>query len=248
MARDLDVFLQAHRFALEDMAELMARVFPPEGREEQPEDALVDDEPGPAGTTQPSLSSMALRTPNSSRRGPPPMSSSTTWWLGGIAGAAILLVVALLYPLARHRGAARAPVEPTVPAKVEAPPEPHVVAEQAPPPVPVPVEVRLVTDPPGAQVYEGPKLVGTAPLSLHVDAAHPALITLLHAGYEDLNYTVQPTDAPQLTLRLLRRRHELHRPVATPTPGRAQPHKLRVDTLDENNAAPRVPKVTPIDD
>src|SRR5437588_5239794 len=37
MARDLDVFLQAHRFAVEDMAEYMKEVFPADSREDVPD-------------------------------------------------------------------------------------------------------------------------------------------------------------------------------------------------------------------
>jgi hypothetical protein len=253
MARDLDVFLQAHRFAIEDMAELMARMFPPDARDQQSEDArFIDDDPGPPGTTQPSLSH-PVRTPHTGRSLPAPRdgaggSSSASWWMGGVAAAAVLLLIAFLYPLARQRGhATRAPAEHDRVA-VPTPDPPHAVVEpHATPIAPAAVNVRLTTDPPGAQVYQGPRLVGTAPVSVRVDSDHPALITLLHAGYEDLNYTVQPGDAPELTLRLLRRRHEVHRPIAAPT-ARPPGHKPRVDTVDDGPSAPRVPKVTPIDD
>ena len=47
-------------------------------------------------------------------------------------------------------------------------------------------DVRVVSEPSGAQVYAGPKLVGTAPVTLHLGAAASTQVTLVHPGYEDL--------------------------------------------------------------
>jgi hypothetical protein len=102
-------------------------------------------------------------------------------------------------------------------------------------------KVHLISEPAGAQVWQGPKLLGTAPLTVRVDLGGTLSLTLAHPGYDDLNYTVQASDGPSLTLRLPRRTHKLATPSTTKD-------KSRVDTREPGKPAPRVPKVTPIDD
>ena len=118
--------------------------------------------------------------------------------------------------------------------------------------------MRVTSEPAGAQVYAGPKLVGTAPVTLHLGKAGAAPVTLVHAGYEDLNYTVQSGDSPALTLAHAappsRRRTVAHHTHAVPPPSGLSggkdkgPHKTKVDTFDDGDKAPHVPKVQAIDD
>ena len=78
-------------------------------------------------------------------------------------------------------------------------------------------------------------------------------MTLVHAGYEDLNYTVQSGDGPSLTLRMLRHHHGgdavAHQTPAAPPPRGAAAARTRgrtrrsVDTFDDGDKAPHVPKV-----
>ncbi len=55
MARDLDNFLQAARFTVDDMGEYIARTFPPEAREEVPDGGRAAT-PDPSGGSRPPIS------------------------------------------------------------------------------------------------------------------------------------------------------------------------------------------------
>ncbi|MGZ3443815.1 MAG: PEGA domain-containing protein, partial [Polyangia bacterium] len=115
-------------------------------------------------------------------------------------------------------------------------------------------DVRVVSEPSGAQVYAGPKLVGTAPVTLHLARGGALPVTLVHAGFEDLNYTVQSGDGPALTLRLVRHRrndvvtHKSAPPPSTPAGKDKGARKTHVDTFDDGEKPPHVPKVQAIDD
>jgi hypothetical protein len=97
----------------------------------------------------------------------------------------------------------------------------------APRPAPKLIDDKLTSDPAGAQVWQGPKLLGVAPLTVRVGEVDPLKVTLMHAGFDDLDYSIAAADGPSLTLRLTK-----HRGVAR----HATP------------PAPRAPKITPIDD
>ena len=83
------------------------------------------------------------------------------------------------------------------------------------------------------------------PGSAHVsDAPAPAHGVVESHGFAQRPHTQCPdAHAPSLTLRMVHTRGSAHRPPSA-APARRKP---RVDTLEEPNA-PRVPKVTPIDD
>jgi len=170
-------------------------------------------------------------------------------------GAAALLALGVaaivVVPIARRQSAApkdepRMVVEPTVrPAEADKPltddkaDHPLVAAEG---------DVRVVSEPAGAQVYAGPKLVGTAPVTMHLRRGGGSQVTLVHPGYEDLTYTVQPGDAPSLTLRMLRKRKSTadSRPPTVKDSNKS-PHKSKIDTFDDDKA-PHIPKVQTLDD
>jgi hypothetical protein len=162
----------------------------------------------------------------------------------------LLLAGLVAWPLAQRR----APAEAEGPI-VEPEPRPSEAPARAAPPAAgdgrttttaVARSVRLVSEPSGAEVYRGPKLLGTTPLTLAPLA--PVEVTLVHPGFEDLVYTVGPGDAPALTLRLP---HKKGHHVAA-APGPAAPvgkggRKVHVDAVDDGKP-PRVPKVEAIDD
>ncbi|MDB4968280.1 MAG: hypothetical protein JWN44_3969 [Myxococcales bacterium] len=272
MARDLDVYLQAHRFAVEDMAEYMKETFPLDSREDVPDGPVTSSyeinkrvqEP-----TQPSSPRAIAGTPSVVRAeraeaAAQAMGRRRTVAYAAAAGLALIAAAVVVYPIATHRKQAPWVDREAAPSDVRV--EPLVQPlETTPPdkakPIDSPLEprvegdVRLVSEPAGAQVYAGPRLLGTAPVVLHLGkSGGSAPVTLVHPGYEDLNYTVQTGDGPALTLRLVRHRalaaHKLAAPVAPP-PSAAKdkgPHKLRIDTVDDGDGKPHVPKVQAIDD
>src|SRR5262249_38722496 len=126
---------------------------------------------------------------------------------GGAALLALAVAAIVVVPLARNKGGAnepRAAVEPIVhPAEADKP-----IGNDKPIDRPLQAsnegDVRALSERAGAKVYGGPRLVGTAPVTLHLGKRGSEPVTLVHAGYEDLNYTVQPGDGPSLTLRMLK--------------------------------------------
>ena len=65
------------------------------------------------------------------------------------------------------------------------------------------ISLRLETTPPGAEVTEGPRIIGTTPLELRFPPGREALpIRVRLAGFKDLAYTVRSADAPRVSLRL----------------------------------------------
>jgi serine/threonine protein kinase len=63
-------------------------------------------------------------------------------------------------------------------------------------------QVRVSSDPPGAQVYVGDELLGAAPLDVPIGA----VVRLSHPGWLDRTYALSPGDAPAVLLRLERRK------------------------------------------
>jgi eukaryotic-like serine/threonine-protein kinase len=269
MARDLDVYLQAHRFAVEDMAEYLKEVFPADAREDVPDGPMTSSYSiqGAIEPTAPSQPRAIAGTPSRVRaervekQAHAAAGRRRTLTYAGAALLALAVAAVVVVPLAR-RGAPsptpasdpRAGVEPLVhPAEADKPMGDDKPIDR-PLDAPTPGDVRLTSEPAGAQVYAGPKLVGTAPVTMHLGKSGATQVTLVHAGYEDLNYTVQPGDGPSLTLRLLRHHHSdaLTHKTTTPPPAPTSkdkgPHKMRIDAVDDGDKAPHVPKVQAIDD
>jgi hypothetical protein len=108
---------------------------------------------------------------------------------------ALLIGGASIFLVGRHNNPRPFPVTDAAKA---APASPEVIQ--------LPQETRLVrvrSEPPGARVFEGPRLIGESPvdLKLPVDSAG-MMLTLVHEGRADLSYLVRPADAPEITLRL----------------------------------------------
>ena len=279
LARDLDVFLQSHRFAVEDMAEYMREIFPADAREDVPDGPMtasysISQIQDP---TMPSQPRAIAGTPSAVRaervqaehaQAAATAGRKRTLLYVGAVAVAVAVAAIVVVPLARRNAAAgaarddgrddsRAVLEPMV-RPVEDKPIGGDQPTDRPLDAPRPGDVRVTSEPAGAQVYAGPKLVGTAPVTLHLGKAGAAPVTLVHAGYEDLNYTVQSGDSPSLTLRMLRHHHGgetvAHHALAAPPPSGLSggkdkgPHKTKVDTFDDGDKAPHVPKVQAIDD
>ena len=241
MARDLDLFLSAQRFSVETMAEYLSDVFPLDSREEVIEGHITSSYHSQKPIVEPT-------SPSSPRAIAHHRPSRKLGWMLG-AGAGLLLVSAAAYPLLRARKQAPPPLPPITSLT------PRLVVEPLPPPTttitdpkvapPALVDVKVVSEPPGAEVYLGPKLLGTAPLTLHVPSAGQAQVTLAHPGFDELSYNVQSSDAPALTLRLQHKRPR--HAVAAPAPPGNKMHKVHVETVDEGKPQ-RMPHVDPIDD
>jgi len=269
LARDLDVYLQAHRFAVEDMAEYMFDIFPPDSREEVPDGPMTASYSIPKSAPEPTMPSSpraiagtpsAVRAERAQAEHAAAAGRKRALVYGGAAVLALGVAAVVVVPLARKNAPAgdaheQAMVEPIVhPAEADKPIDNDKPVDR-PLDAPLPGDVRIETEPAGAQVWAGPKLVGSAPVMLHLGKNGNAPITLMHPGYEDLNYTVQPGDGPSLTLRLLRRHHggggeaTAHK-TAPPIAGSKDkgPHKTKIDTFDDNDKTPHVPKVQAIDD
>ena len=268
MARDLDVFLQAHRFAVEDMAEYMKEVFPADAREESPDGPMTSSysiQKAVMEPTAPSSPRAIAGTPSAVRAERVEKQASAAavrkraMVYGGAALVALAIAAIVVVPLARKSSPStkddpRVVLEPIVrPLEVD-----KALGNDKPidRPLDAPAvgDVRVVSEPSGAQVYAGPKLVGTAPVTLHLGKGGAAAVTLVHSGFEDLNYTVQSVDGPGLTLRMVRRhrgdaltRKSAPTP-ATPTGKDKGAHKAHVDTFDDGEKPPHVPKVQAIDD
>jgi serine/threonine protein kinase len=273
MARDLDVFLQAHRFAVEDMAEYMKEVWPLDSREEVP-DGHVTSSYSLRKTQEPTHPSsphaMIAGTPSAmraeqvallARRAAARKRALMYAGAGALALAALAIVVV---PMATRKPAAAtaeredkaAVIEPVVrPAEAD---KPLAAEKNDKPPAsidrpldaPSPGDVRVTSEPAGAQVYAGPKLVGTAPVVLHLGRGGATQVTLVHGGYEDLNYTVQPADGPALTLRMLHKRVSRAAPTVSRPPVAKDKgaRKGKIDAFDDDKSAPHVPKVQAVDD
>jgi eukaryotic-like serine/threonine-protein kinase len=262
MARDLDVYLQSHRFSVEDMAEYMTRVFPAEAREEGPDGNITSSyHIGKLPeATQPSAPRAIAGTPSLVRaqRAEAEAQSAArrrrraiAW--GAAVGLALLGGGAVVYPLVARKPATtpeareepRVAVEPVVrPAEADRPIEKDRPLEE-----PVEGDVRVSSEPPGAQIYRGPKLLGTAPFTLHLGKGGAEAVTLVQAGYDDLTYTVQASEGPSLTLRMLRHRATpARKPLPSAPPFQKAAHKTRVDTFDDSESKPHIPKVQTVDD
>jgi hypothetical protein len=134
-------------------------------------------------------------------------------------------------------------------------------AAGAPDVVQLPVEtraVRILSEPGGARVFDGPRLVGEAPVELRLPVDSPGVsLTLVREGRMDLTYLVRPSDAPEITLRLLpvelatppSTTHPAHPAVRTAGkgPGAATSVKPKVEIIDDAIPSTR-PKVDALDD
>jgi len=262
MARDLDVFLQSHRFAVEEMAEYMKIVFPADAREDVPDGQMtssysiqkaVQEPTAPSSPRAIAGTPSAVRAEQVEKEAQAAAGRKRALMYGGAALLALAVAAIVVVPIARKNSAApksdepRMVVEPTVrPAEADKPIGDDKPIDR-PLTAPAEGEVRVVSEPAGAQVYAGPKLVGTAPVTMRLGRGGVSQVTLVHPGYEDLTYTVQSGDAPSLTLRMLRKHKAATVENRQPAPREKGPHKAKIDAFDDNEK-PHVPKVQAVDD
>lgn len=259
MARELDGFLSTARFSVEEMSDFMRELFPVE-----PHDPLRNEHitkeylvKGSKSAVS-SLSGLVMEaTPitGSSVVAPPTDEHHHLDTPTGTSGGRRTLLLAGGLALMVGTGAIFLVSRRSIP-DVTAP-EPTAARALHPDVVALPQEtrsVRVVSDPSSARVFEGPRLVGTTPLVVRLAVDSPGqTLTLVREGRADLTYLVRPSDAPELTLRLV--------PVPVdPTPALApllprapaahgSLHGLRKhgDIVEEPGTVSR-PRVEPIDD
>src|SRR5207237_46079 len=66
--------------------------------------------------------------------------------------------------------------------------------------------VQINSTPPGAEVTDGPKLLGTTPFDLRITDKRPTVeVKLVKSGFDDLLYKVSANDVPSITLKLKKR-------------------------------------------
>lgn len=131
-----------------------------------------------------------------------PVQYRTPQYVLGAASLALLLVAGSVFWLAsgKSQGAEGAPVAGSALAEPTVEPGPAMVVPDA-----ARVSVRIVAEPPGAQVSLDGEVMGNAPLTLQglsVRQAYDVVVSL--DGYEELTRTIQPTaetDVLEFTLR-----------------------------------------------
>jgi serine/threonine-protein kinase len=294
MARELDLYLSTQRFAMEDMAEFMRGLFPsepvdPPSNENKTKEYLIRSgsqasrasrSDKRADNTPISGSGVAPRDSYAAARPEVTPSNGS----GGrravlvAAGLAMIVGIGAIFIFGK-----KGPAEPTHGALGSIGTEPAPKASKkpdGPEVVQLPQELRVVrvrSEPSRARVYDGPRLIGDAPLDLKLAVDSPGMsITLVHDGRMDLTYLVRPSDAPEITLRLQpvesgssqlspplsgKTRATSVRPGVRPTTPKATPTRPAVPTknggkdkpkfeiFDEGNSTPSVrPKVDAIDD
>ena len=240
MARELDLLCAQEGFTAEDMKEFMHRIFPK--REEIPDGAIALPAPtsmsgmaGSSGTSggqrklEPSVrptsitpSRVAAVSPEKSRIG----------WFVGIAGLAAMVLAGGGFAAFHFGGRSPETAAPSTPPNEVATPaatEPRVRTGEA---------VELQSNPSGAEVLDGPRLLGTTPMTVKLTADRQTVtVHLDKPGYDELVYTLSSSDAPRLTLKLAPKRHHAgeKRPAVAPPPG------TKTD-------APKTPNVKSFDD
>jgi serine/threonine protein kinase len=247
MARDVDEYLQSQRFSVENMVELMDRLFPQRMREEVTDSLVGSSSYESSASRQSEAATPSGVSRSTSVHAPVPQlgAPGRGWWISSLAMALVALAAAALYPLVRRPSAhAPAALPPQPAATAPQPTPPRVTVPKLPPPPAPPAEatraVRVSSEPSGAQVWRGPRLLGVTPVTVRVGEAQPLAVTLMHAGFDDLEYNIASADGPSLTLRLTRRRGGPKRaPVA---------HPARITVPADEPPPPRPPKIAPIDD
>jgi eukaryotic-like serine/threonine-protein kinase len=284
MARDLDGYLQTVRFSVEEMAEYMRALFPAEPNDPPNNENITKEYLISKSRTGASRSSSRAEQRASSRSDSTPVTGSGMMPRGSYSqgarsegtpsgtggrravfvafGLAALVGTGTVFLVGGKKQAPEAAVGPVadVPRKaIKKPDAPEVVQ--------LPDETRVVkvrSEPTGARVFEGPRLLGPTPVELRLPVDSPGVtLTLVREGRMDLTYLVRPGDAPEITLRLLPTAESMAppptpamrhvRPVAhpAPRPTKPQPFKPKVEIFDDtsssSSSSPR-PKVDALDD
>jgi serine/threonine protein kinase len=224
MARDLEQFCGKIGFTSEDMKEFMLHLFP--NREEVPDGVVAMPTPGSASGATGS-GAVARPTPSNTNSGKRPVTYTGTGTPSttaetpsgkkkGSAGIIVAVVAVLLlaggggaFVMLRDKGGEKGKDKPAVSDNVGDPPV--ATHPKKSPGVEEPVadgSIKIGSTPPGAEVLDGPKLLGLTPLSVKLGDDKPALmVRLSKSGFEDLTYTITASDAPMVTLKLNPKKH-----------------------------------------
>ena len=115
MARDLDVFLQSHRFAVEDMAEYMKEVFPADAREDVPDGQMtssysirkaVQEPTAPSSPRAIAGTPSAVRAEQVEKEAQAAAGRKRALVYGGAALLALAMAAIVVVPMARKNAAA----------------------------------------------------------------------------------------------------------------------------------------------
>lgn len=107
-------------------------------------------------------------------------------------------------------------------------------------------QIRLTSEPPGARVYAGPRLLGQTPVMVTMEGEALEVVLTLE-GRPDLRYTLHRGDGPEVALRMDGRRRRKGAPAVDPDgkkpplPGEG-PKKIKVKALDDEDAEPKATK------
>ncbi|MSP59631.1 MAG: serine/threonine protein kinase [Myxococcales bacterium] len=231
MARDLELFCGQVGFTAEDMKDFMTHLFP--DREEVPDGIIAA--PTPISNTGAGNASAKRRiersiggtsvTPSRLKAVPPKAPSRT----GLFAALAAVVVLAGGGVAVYKLGAGTVPTSPAPPLAVA----PPIAAPKQPVAAPAEVEtVQLVSNPIGAEVTEGPRLLGVTPVTLKLSEARQTItVRLNRSGYDELTYTVSSTDVPSVILKLNRKRGSGDR--KTPGAPEGSPTAPKVKSFDD---------------
>ncbi len=283
MARDLDGYLQTVRFSVEEMGDYMRGLFPKGPKEQPPHENLTQEylvhgassaksagrgpSRAPRAEVTPVTGSGVM--PRGSYSRPGRLDATPSSGNGGRRAIFVAFALATLVGtgavfITGLVGHSSAP-EPARPQTVADAPSAKAAAGAGPEVIQLPIEtrmVRVISEPSGARVFDGPRLVGEAPVELKLAVDSPGvMLTLVREGRMDLSYLVRPSDAPELTLRLLPVTEKPSVPVsataraltravlhAAPRPsGASTPGKPKVEIIDDATPSKR-PKVDALDD
>ncbi len=145
-------------------------------------------------------------------------------WVAAIAvlvGAVAVTVTVMMSSTSAKKVAAAAPPIDAAPAKPDAPP-----AKPDAPPVATTIDILIISEPKGAQIYEGDRVVGTAPYKYKAvkNSTETIALTLRLEGYELANCTIRPqiemvTGEPvTVTLKPIKKNGRPTGPIKTVTP------------------------------
>jgi len=244
MARDLEQFCGRLGFTSEDMKEFMHHLFP--NREEVPDGvvqmatplSMSGSKPVPVAVNTGTGSGRIVPTSTSTGTSAQTPSGKAAERRGSGVVIAICGVVLLVFgggaiAYMRFMGdkpppklAVEDPVEPAHSKKVTDTEENSILVNSTPP---------------GAEVLEGPKLLGKTPLPVKLNAEQKVHLKLTRSGYEDVSYDVTMADAPSVTLKLQAKHHHgsSSHEKAPPAPTGSEPPKVK-SFDDVGNSAVKV--------
>jgi hypothetical protein len=113
-------------------------------------------------------------------------------------------------------------------------------------------KVQLASAPSGAQVLDGPRVLGTTPMTIKLTDDRPSLtVHLAKSGYDELAYTVSMADAPGVTLKLNAAKRHVESGPSRPKKSNekaSSPSETPLKVKSFDDVDPSGPKVKAIDE